>query len=440
MLALLAAALAAAIQAGPAPAEPATATTISGLNPAQLFALAERARAAGQLCDAEVLLRALTEDPDPEIRAEARFRLALLLDAQDKRAEAATLLRRLLDEKPDAARVRIELARILTAMGETGAAARELRQAQAAGLPPDVARVVDQFRTALRSRAPIGATFELAVAPDSNINRATSRQTLDTGLFPIELSPDARAQSGIGLAPSGQVYLRLPLTSRLSLLPRVSGSARLYRSSAFNDIQIEPEIGLEHQAADGSRVTLSAGHDWRWFGDPLFSRTRSLTLDWLQPIGRRSQLTASAAVNWARFPRNAGQDGTGYQLSGTYEFAVSVRAGAALTLSGGRQDARDPGFANWSGGVSALYFHQVGRATLFGSAAVRRLEGDGPLFVFTDRRREWLMRGVLGGTFRQLSVRGFAPVVRLVAERNSSTVGLFDYRRLAVEAGLSRTF
>lgn len=435
MIVILTAAVAAAQGAPAAPA-----VELKDLNPAQMFDLAERARAAGRARDAETLLQALAEDPDPEIRAEARFRLAGLLEARGRRAEAATLLRRILDEKPDAARVRIELARLLTAMGDTGAAARELRQAQAAGLPADVARVVDQFRTALRSRAPVGATFELAIAPDSNINRATSRQTLDTGLFPIELSPDARAQSGVGVAPSGQVYLRLPLSSRLSLLPRLSGNARLYRASDFNDIQLKPEVGIEYQAADGSRVTLSGGRDWRWFGGPIFSRTESVTLDWLRPIGGRSQLTASGSISRARFPRNAGQDGDSYQLSGTYEFAVSARAGAALTLSGGRQDARDPGFANWSAGLSGLYFHQVGRATLFGSAAVRRLDGDDPLFIFTDRRREWLLRGVLGGTFRQLSVRSFAPVIRVVAERNSSTVDLFQYRRFAVEAGLSRTF
>ncbi|QHL91269.1 tetratricopeptide repeat protein [Sphingomonas changnyeongensis] len=432
----LAAAAFAATQSMPV----APAAELTGLNPAQLFALAERARANGRPRDAQTLLEALTTDPDPEIRAEARFRLAGLLEAQGRRAEAATLLRRILDEKPDAARVRVELARLLTAMGDTGAAARELRQAQAAGLPPDIARIVDQFRTALRSRAPIGATFEIAIAPDSNVNRATGRQTLDTGLFPIELSPDARARSGIGVAPSGQLYLRLPLSSRLSVLPRLSGSARLYEEDSFNDIQIEPKIGLEHQGADGSRVTLSGGHDWRWFGGSIFSRARSVTIDWLRPIGRRGQLTASAGTSWARFPRNSGQDGTGHQISATYEFAVSARAGAALTLSGARQEARDPGFASWSGGLSALYFHQLGRASLFGSAAIRRLAGDGPLFIFPQPRREWFLRGVVGGTFRQLSVRGFAPVVRVVAERNISTVGLFDYRRLAVEAGLSRTF
>ena len=61
--------------------------------------------------------------------------------------------------------------------------------------------------------------------------------------------------------------------------------------------------------------------------------------------------------------------------------------------------------------------------------------GDAQLLLFRDRRREWLYQASLGATFRNLTYRGFAPLVRLRYERNVSTIGLYDYRRVAADWG-----
>src|SRR5581483_8677364 len=189
--------------------------TITGLSAVQLFDAAERAKQAGRTADALALYEALTRDPDPEIRAEARFRRGMLLADLHRYREAAESFRALLDEKPNAARVRLELARVLALMGDVSGARRSIRQAQAAGLPPDVALVVNQYANALRSPKLLGGSFGLALAPDTNINRATASRTLDTIIAPLTLSSDARAHSGIGLELGGQAYARIPLNRHL---------------------------------------------------------------------------------------------------------------------------------------------------------------------------------------------------------------------------------
>ncbi len=50
------------------------------------------------------------------------------------------------------------------------------------------------------------------------------------------------------------------------------------------------------------------------------------------------------------------------------------------------------------------------------------------------------MRGSVGATFRQIEVGGFSPVVRVAYERNSSTVGIYDYRRTTFDLGITRAF
>ncbi len=77
---------------------------------------------------------------------------------------------------------------------------------------------------------------------------------------------------------------------------------------------------------------------------------------------------------------------------------------------------------------------------MFASGGVRRTEGDEALLLFGDRRREWLFTARGGASFRSLTVRSFAPFVRATYERNSSSLGLYDYRRVAMEIGITRAF
>jgi hypothetical protein len=164
--------------------QPAVAGTVSGLKPTQMFDLASQAEQKQDTALAVQIYKALANDPSLDVRNEARFRHAKLMVRDRRLNEAAVLYRAILDEKPDAQRVRLELAGVLAQMGEVGRARRELRQAQAGGLPPDVAHVVDQFQAALRSYKPLGGSFELGLAPSTNINRATSANTINTVIAP----------------------------------------------------------------------------------------------------------------------------------------------------------------------------------------------------------------------------------------------------------------
>jgi Uncharacterized protein conserved in bacteria len=427
------------LQPGAEPSLSDDSTSISGLNAAQLFDLADQARVAGRWGDAEAIYTALARDPDLQIRSEARFRLGMMLDEQGRPADAALAFRAILDEEPNATRVRLELARVLAAMGEEGRARQQLRQAQASGLPPDVAQVVDRFASALRSNRRFGGNFELAMAPDSNINRATDAKELDTVIAPLTLSDDAREQSGIGLHLSGQVYARIGLTEGLTLVPRLSGDGTFYRTAQFNDLSGSALLGLEWQTGR-SRIMPSGGVTWRTYGGKAYARTETADIRWTHRIGRRAQSDVGFSYGRTHYHRNTLQDGELFSLSVGIERALSARSGVGVQLSGTRQTARDPGYATASGGVTLLGWRDMGRMTVFANATVRRLESDARLFPFTARRKEWFLRGSVGATFRQIEVAGFSPVVRVAYERNTSTVGIYDYRRTTIDLGITRAF
>lgn len=290
----------------------------------QLFELADRARDSGDFATAETAYRALADNPDIDLRNEARFRLALMLaDREHKLKDAALILRRILDERPNAQRVRLELARVQAMMGDLGAARREMRAAQAGGLPPDVERMVRFYAAALKARKPFGGSLDVALAPDSNINRATRSNTLGTVIGDFTLDQDAKARSGLGLALRGQTYFRTPLQKNATLLVRANGSGDLYRDERFDDILIGIQAGPEYTLG-ADRLTLAAGPTWRWYGLKPYSTSVGVSADFLHPMGKTMQGRLGLGVTHTANRRNALQTGDVFALSAGLDRAVSA--------------------------------------------------------------------------------------------------------------------
>ena len=405
----------------------------------QLLDLADKLATTGDRAAAERTYRALFDDPSVEVRSEARFRLAMLFVQSQRLSDAAILLREILDEQPRAQRVRLELARVLDLMGDDAGARRALREAQAGGLPPDVARFVDRYSAALRAQKPLGGSIEVAFAPDSNINRATRSDTLGTVLGDFELDEDARERSGLGAALRGQGYARWPVSKSTNLFGRISGSADIYRSTKFNDLALAVTAGPEFRSG-ADRFSIEVGSLWRWYGGRAYSQSTLLGANYFHPMGRTAQLRMTASLAFIDNRLNSSQDGQTYAGSIGYERAVSARAGFGITVSAERQALRDPGYSTWSGQISFTGYREVGAVTLFASATYGKLEADQRLFLFPEPRSDQTYRASLGATFRKLRIGAFAPFIRATFERNHSNSEIYDYRKVRAELGVSRAF
>ena len=410
------------------------------LTPAELFSLANDARKRRQFDVAEKIYRALAEHPQIDLRTEARFRLALMLaDDVARPVDAAVLLRMILDEQPDASRVRIELARIQVMLGNYEAAGRELRAAQAAGVPAEVDRLLRFYTLALESRKTFGANLEVGFAPDTNINRATSSDTLSTIIGDFDLSENARATSGIGVFARGQAYYRQRVGSQLDMLYRLNGQARVYEDGAFNDYALSVQAGPQMKSG-ADEITLSALASQRWFGGEPYLTSYGVSINYRHPMDPRTRLTADLTGNVANDRKNDLRDSDRLGLALGVDRAFSARSGGGLRVSADRQMARDPGYSHASGGVQAYTFREIGSVTLVLDASYAHLEADRRLFLYPRRRIDDRFEVGVAGTFRSLRVDRFAPTIGFSWEKNTSTVGIYDYQRLSAEVGISAAF
>ena len=409
------------------------------VSPAALFKLADDAEAKGNRAFAEQAYLELTKDPSPTIRAEARFRLARLAAAAGRTSEAANLLRRIVDERPEAQAARLELAGLLVKLGDEDGALRQLRAIRSGTVPPEVARMIDRFSDALRSRKPFGGSFEIGIAPDSNINRATRSDTLGTVLGDFDINDEGKARSGTGLAVRGQAYRRFALFDGATLLARLSGSGDFYKHGDFNQAAVDFSAGPE-LLLGRNRVALDMGVTQRWFGGKVFTRQLHAGATIARPIGPRTIVRAGAGLSAIDNRLNRLQDGRDYSLQLSGEHALGNRTGIVASLSGDRFSARDPGYSTRAWRLGLRGWRDLGRSTLVAGVEYGRLAADERLLLFPEKREDRYRSLSLGLIMRGLSVGQFAPSIRVTRERNDSSVELYGYRRTRTEFAVVRPF
>ena len=405
---------------------------------AQLFDLADKLFAAGDLDGAEEILIALQQDPHLELRSEARFRLAALREKKGDLDGAIAALRDLLAEQPDANPPRLELARLLARKGDAAAARAELKRASAAGLPPEVQATVQTFSSSLVSQRRRGASLELVGGPDSNMNRSTSDRYIDTIIAPFELDPDARGQSGIGFGAGGQLWSRNRVAG-MEWLSRLGAHADLFTKSQFNDIQLGLSSGPEVQTGIG-RLRVAAQLERRWYGGDPYSKGYGGAVDWLSPVWDNGQFSADASIVRQFIHNNAVLDGTRYAAGLAYDRALGSLTTARVSLRFSALDAEaEPESVRQLGG-DLLLAHRFVPVTAFAQLGYGGSWGLAPLALFGRTRDD--KRFDLGGglIFNSLRFAGFAPLARLSYTTSRSNIALYDYKRTRLDFGFSREF
>lgn len=436
MLTLIAALIAAA---QPAAAEPCAATqNCVTTGAAQLFAFADKLFKSGDNEGAVQVLQALTQDKHAELRAEARFRLAAVYEKMGDLERSADALRALLAEQPDAGRARLELARILSRLGDVKGARAEVEVAEKAGLPPEVQATVRNFSTSLAPARRTGFSLEMSSGPDSNINRATGSQYIDTIIAPFELDPDARRRSGFGATLNGQAWTRTAIDA-IDLLTAARARADLFDKSRFNDIQLSADSGPQFSGGIGIiRPALTL--ERRWFGGKGYASGYGALFDWQVPLGARTQGEIGLSRIRQNVDLNPGQDGwrTSADFSVARGLGPATTARASLHLGALEARVRPESLRQW--GVDLLVAHRFDKFSMFAQAGITRTRGLAPLFLFGEKRRDRRIDLAAGVIFSRVRLGGFSPLLRLSHTDSKADIVLYEFKRTRLDIGFTRSF
>lgn len=360
-------------------------------------------------------------------------------EAHDYRsAEAA--FRNILDRDPDLLRVRLELARTLFMEKRDEEADYHFRLAAAEHPPTTVARNIVRFREAIRARRSWRFNFDVGIAPDSNINSATDRQTVDIYGLPFQLDPGARARSGTGSFVGGDVSVRLNRFGKIPVYVGAYGRWLRYRDHDFDDAYAGVEAGPELQIGGGRLRTTATGL-MRWYGGRPLVRSFGARLDYEKLVSDQWTIGGTLLVRHNDYARRRDVDGWDVEMraSANRPLGPTTLGFAYATVE--RDRALDPGEAFWREGLGIGILKEIGwglRPQL--SIDVARQVGDAALAPFGKQRRDLLLQGSFSIYKRDWNFGGFAPSLSITMTRNTSTLTLYHERRLRGEIRLTRAF
>ena len=353
---------------------------------------------------------------------------------------AELLFRRILDRDPQLLRVRLELARTLFMERKDEQADYHFRLAAGERPPQQVIRNIVRFREAIRARRAWRFNFEIGFAPDSNINSATEKQTVDIYGLPFQLDAGGRAHSGTGHFFGGDASIRLNRDGKMPIYVGAYGRSVHYRDHQFDDTYAGVEAGPEFKIG-GGRLRTTASALKRWYSEEPLLTTLGGGLEYERLIGSRWTVDSSLLfrnVNYARRRDVDGWEAAG-RISAERAMGPSTLGSAWVGME--RNWANDPGQAYWREQLGAGILKEID----WGLRPQLRVEvahqlNDSPLAPFGTKRRDWLLEGTFSVYKRDWSLQGFAPSFSLSFTRDFSTLALYDEKRLRAEFALIKAF
>ena len=436
----LAAAPARAAQTQPA-AAPAVGARQAPL-PADPLARAEVLIGQGHDDNARAILLALEKAPsgDKARDNQVQFLLALFAMKDQDYDEAIRRYRRILVSDPKAVRVRLEMGRALFLEGRYADAERQFLYARAGHLPKAVLANVDRFLGAIRQRKTFSYGFAFAITPDSNLNAGPATDAVTLYGLPFQLSPNARANSGVGLTVDGNAEWAPRVGPRAKW--RIGGQIHRaqYGQTTFDDMTAALYTG-PHLTLKRWDLNWLGTASRRWYGDRGYAVTYGSSADATWYVDPRLGVGLNLAVGRTEYDRNPLQDGLGKSLGASVFYTPTPASFVRGAVTLARQGAQLAGYAFDSTQFGASYVREFrGGLTVGVAPTFTSIRYKAALAAFAVPRHDRQYAVELSLLYRRLDFHGLTPRISYVFIKNASNIDLYRFERNRLTIGFTNAF
>jgi outer membrane protein len=418
-------------------------------SPAQLLTVASRLVSEKKYDEARFMLSALKSDPSMAVPT--KFLEGLIALESGVAKAASQQFRDILKDHPGETRVRLELAKALLAQKKFAAADYHLRLAQTdKSLPEDIARAVSNARSIIRSNRRWRFGFDLGIAPDTNINSATSAQTVDFAFspdlkVPLTLNDAARARSGTGITASAFGSLRLPVAKRVALVADFDANMVNYKGKDVDDYSLQLGVGPEVRVGQNSTLSLQGLTSFRWYGARLAARQFGAKLSFQRDMGTNQRIAVQ--LDTRHTDSAYGEEYTGWQFgaAASYERVIAKSAIVSVSLFGRSEMLKAASISSKTVGFNLGVSGELPmgiNAGLFGGASRAVYDAPTPFYAPnpSDVRKDWRLQARAYVGLRQIKVLGFSPSVEYNYSKVSTNYALYRSTRHRVEFKVARYF
>ncbi len=376
------------------------------------------------------------------------FLLAQIAQKQGDYDTAIKIYRKILDDQPDLARIRFELALCYMKTGRWYRADYHLRLAMAGkDLPDNVKQMMAYYRYVIRQNKRWNVWFNFGAAPDNNINNGNGGEECVVNGFGRFCRNLKEPESVIG----ANLTLGGNYEFVLSDHWRWKSDANIY-SNTYNNHDYDD---LYLSASTGPRYIWSRGDVWlagigakRWYGGEDYNYSYGAKLDTNYDFTRKLSGGLSLRYLENKYDEyGAFLNGNTYSVNPRLVYSFNARLYGVLRAGLTREDTVNPIYSYWQPniaiglGVEVPYgFHIYAESSFYMS------KYDDPQWVVKDSaftqitERDFVQRYALSVSNNKFDIWGFVPTFTISYTKRDSNIWQREYNKTTLEFTMQQRF
>lgn len=378
---------------------------------------------------------------DAEEAIHARWLMALSYMREDAPRAALPHLEWLVTNAPEVPRFRLELARALFMTEDNIRARHHFERALAGELALGEIAAVAQYLDAMESRKPWHSSARVAVVTQTNPhNRSGETEVALNGSSVIVPLPEIERETGLELALSGTYRPRIG--QDLFAHAQITATTQIFEESALNRLHLGTELGVV-QMGDQQRVGTGLALQAAFGQGGRLMHGIGVYAEIERKLDQRTTLGARANVDRLRYRDTPAIDGVRGNISLHASRLLSPQAMVQARFSYTKVTAARPHNARETvtAAIGGNYLFRGGvQAGLEGQVSQTRHKEANPLLQQFGPERSTALSVTTRLSHRGVNAFGFAPVVILGFETQSSNVPMRAYDNLRLSVGATRAF
>lgn len=401
--------------------------------------------------DYDHALQILTQTPkmnNVALEIERWFLLAQIAQKRGDYESAIKIYRKILDDQPNLARIRFELATCYMHTEQWSRADYHLRLAMAGkDLPENARGLMNYYRYIVRKNKNWNVWFNIGAAPDNNVNNAAGGQECVATMFGLMCRDLNEPESAIGTNLTLGGSYEFKLSDQWRWKSEINLYSNIYDKHEFDDLYIG--------ASTGPRFVWNRGDVWlagiaarRWYGWEKYNWSVGARLDTNYDFTRR--LSGGLYLR----AMNNEYDLYGDFLSGqtysantrlTYSFSASVYMNMRAGIT--REDTTSPTYAYWQPSLSVGVGAELpwGFHAYFEPSVYWSLYDDARWTVDNNQfkeitERDFTHRYAISLSNNKLDIWGFVPTITFSYTQRDSNIWQREYNKTAIEFTMQQRF
>ena len=406
---------------------------------------------AGEYEKAQDILVKMPQTYNLPIEIERWYLLAQIEQKKGNIDEAIKIYRKILDDQPDLAKIRYELAICYMEKGQWYRADYHLRLAMAgADIPPEIRQRMMYLRYIVRQNKRWNVWFNFGAAPDTNVNQATGgkeciRDTSGYGYLWCRDLPEPESAVGYNLMLGGNYEFMLSKNWRWKNDATIY--MNVYDKHRYDDLYLSASTGPRYVWERGD-IWLAGVANRSWYGWDRYNWALGGKLDINYDFTRKLSSGLTFRIMDNKFDEYGDyMDGQTYSTLPHISYSPDSTTYTVLRGTLEHNTAQNNAYANNRYGVS----FGIGSELLYGFHVY--LE---PSFMWTQyqgervyvknntpvigKERDFLQRYSLSLSNNKFDFMGFVPTITVSYTNKDSNIHSREYEKISAEFTFQQRF